>query len=200
MNEARDTARQAVVLVSAIVAVVGAFIGSGAAGGTPIQAAAGGVGQNSSIVRLENTSKNKFWETLTSNVKDMLRETDKLLPEGSSETFTQSRSQGVSATNRPQTATQRRASAQTGQSGQTTTTGPGIAEQAAAQEGTSQTLTFREAASVIVNPETGTLAIRAAWAREQPGVAWVAGGWKPVANGAPLPACARVFTNLRFAI
>ena len=42
MNEARDTARQAIVLVSAIVAVVGAFIGSGAAGGTPIQDAAGG--------------------------------------------------------------------------------------------------------------------------------------------------------------
>lgn len=42
MNETRDTARQAVVLVSAIVAVVGAFIGSGAAGGTPIQSAAGG--------------------------------------------------------------------------------------------------------------------------------------------------------------
>ena len=42
MNETRDTARQAAVLVSAIIAVVGAFIGSGAAGGTPIQNAAGG--------------------------------------------------------------------------------------------------------------------------------------------------------------
>ena len=42
MNELRDTVRQTVVLVSAIIAVVGAFIGSGAAGGTPIQDAAGG--------------------------------------------------------------------------------------------------------------------------------------------------------------
>ena len=42
MDEPRDTLRQAVVLVSAIIAVVGAFIGSGAAGGTPIQNAAGG--------------------------------------------------------------------------------------------------------------------------------------------------------------
>ena len=130
---------------------------TGAAGG----ASGGGAGQNSSIVRLENTSKNKFWETLGNNVKDMLRETDKLLPEGSSETFTQTRSQGVSATNRPQTATQRRNTAQAGQTGQTTTTGPGVAEQAVAQEGATQTLTFREAASVILNPETGTLAIRA---------------------------------------
>lgn len=130
---------------------------TGAAGG----ATGGGAGQNSSIVKLENTSKNKFWETLDKNIKDMLRETDKLLPEGSSETFTQTRSQGVSASNRPQSATQRRAAGQTGQAGQTITTGPGVAEQVAAQEGASQTLTFREAASVIMNAETGTLAIRA---------------------------------------
>ncbi|MBC7625605.1 MAG: type II and III secretion system protein [Aeromicrobium sp.] len=128
---------------------------TGAAGAT------GGAGQNSSIVKLENTSKNKFWETLGNNVKDMLRETDKLLPEGSSETFTQTRSQGATASNRPQTATQRRISGQTGQPAQTTTTGPGVAEQVGAQEAASQTLTFREAASVIMNAETGTLAIRA---------------------------------------
>ncbi len=133
--------------------VVGPTTGAGGA-------ASGGAGQNSSIVKLENTSKNKFWETLTTNVKDMLRETDKLLPEGSSETFTQTRSQGVSINNRPQTATQRRATGRPGQT-QTTTTGAGVAEQAGAEEGASQTLTFREAASVIVNPETGTLAIRA---------------------------------------
>ncbi|MBG6109133.1 tryptophan-rich sensory protein [Frigoribacterium sp. CG_9.8] len=42
MTELRETVRQSVVLVSAIVAVVGAFIGSGAAGGTPIADAAGG--------------------------------------------------------------------------------------------------------------------------------------------------------------
>ena len=134
--------------------VVGPSTGGAAATG-------GGAGQNSSIVKLENTSKNKFWETLTNNIKDMLRETDKLLPEGSSETFTQTRSQGSTASNRPQTATQRRTTGQTGQVAQTSTTGPGVAEQATAQEGASQTLTFREAASVIMNAETGTLAIRA---------------------------------------
>ena len=126
--------------------------------------AGGGAGQNSSIVKLENTSKNKFWETLTANIKDMLRETDKLLPEGSSETFTQTRSQGATASNRAQTATQRRAAGQygqAGQTGQTITTGPGVAEQVGTQEGASQILTFREAASVIMNAETGTLAIRA---------------------------------------
>ena len=38
----RDTVRQVVVIVSAAIAIVGSFIGSGAAGGTPIQDAAGG--------------------------------------------------------------------------------------------------------------------------------------------------------------
>ena len=38
----RDLTRQLIVIASAVVAVVGSFIGSGAAGGTPIQDAAGG--------------------------------------------------------------------------------------------------------------------------------------------------------------
>ena len=42
MREPRDIARQATVAVSAVIAVVGSFIGSGAAGGTPIQEASGG--------------------------------------------------------------------------------------------------------------------------------------------------------------
>lgn len=42
MREPKDVVRQLVVAVSAVIAVVGSFIGSGAAGGTPIQDAAGG--------------------------------------------------------------------------------------------------------------------------------------------------------------
>ena len=42
MNKSSDILRQTVVLVSAILAIVGSFIGSGAAGGTPIQNASGG--------------------------------------------------------------------------------------------------------------------------------------------------------------
>lgn len=128
-------------------------ISSGGAGG-------GGAGQNSSQIRLENTTKNRFWENLEKNVKDMLRETDKLLPEGSSETYTQTKAQGAAATNRAQvqSGSQRRT---TNQAGQTVTTGPGITEQQNQQEAVTQTLTYREAASVIMNPETGTLAVRA---------------------------------------
>ncbi|HWR84740.1 MAG TPA: TspO/MBR family protein [Rhodoglobus sp.] len=42
MREPKDVVRQITVAASAVVAVVGAFVGSGAAGGTPIQDAAGG--------------------------------------------------------------------------------------------------------------------------------------------------------------
>jgi len=42
MRDARDIARQVTVAASAVIAVVGSFVGSGAAGGTPIQDAAGG--------------------------------------------------------------------------------------------------------------------------------------------------------------
>lgn len=42
MKQGSDLLRQSVVLVSAILAIIGSFIGSGAAGGTPIQNASGG--------------------------------------------------------------------------------------------------------------------------------------------------------------
>ncbi len=42
MREARDTVRQITVAASAVIAVIGSFVGSGAAGGTPIQEASGG--------------------------------------------------------------------------------------------------------------------------------------------------------------
>ena len=92
------------------------------------------------------------------NVKDLLRETDKQLPEGSKETVVQSRSQGINQTTRPQqTATGRNNST----ARPTTVTGPGQSENQDESQTVSQILTFREAASVIVNPETGTVAVRA---------------------------------------
>lgn len=133
-------------------------VGPGAAvagGGT----SGGGTGQNSSIVKLENTSKNKFWETLGNNIKDLLRETDKQLPEGSSETFVQARSQGTST--RPQTAAQQRRAATQGAATGAANGAANPVDVDSTQENSSKTLTFREAASVIVNAETGTLAVRA---------------------------------------
>jgi general secretion pathway protein D len=58
-------------------------VGSGSSG-----SAAGG-GSNNSSLTIKNTSRNHFWETLIQNIKDILHETDKILPEGSSETSVQ---------------------------------------------------------------------------------------------------------------
>ena len=129
-------------------------------------------GQNTTQLRIDNASKNRFWESLEKNIKDMLRDTDKLLPEGSSETFVKDQSQGVSASNRSQTSAQRagasRNNSRTGS--RTETTGPGVAESQVESQSTTQTLTFREAASVIVNQETGSISVRAT-SRQQEKVA-----------------------------
>ena len=87
--------------------------------------------QNNSTSTITSDSSNKFWDTLIANVKDILRETDKVLPAGAA----------VPAA-APAPAGQQPVSMK-------------AAAPAAAQA------TFREAASVIANPETGILTIRA---------------------------------------
>ena len=129
--------------------------------GTPAGGSAGATGQgdNNSTLRISNTSRHRFWETLERNIKDMLRETDKLLPEGSSETFVSGRGQsGLSTT---QASTQRRASGSSQSSTAATQITPGQTQAQQASEFTEQRLTFREAASVIVNPEAGVVTVRA---------------------------------------
>ena len=123
----------------------------------------GSGGQNTTQLRIDNASKNRFWDSLEKNIKDMLRDTDKLLPEGSSETFVKDQSQGLTASNRNQTTAQRSATNRTSgrTNNRTETTGPGVAESQVESQSTTQTLTFREAASVIVNAETGTVFVRA---------------------------------------
>lgn len=57
---------------------IGTISGSGG-GGSGIGGAAGA---NGSITTVRNTSDNKFWATLERNIKDILHETDKILPAG----------------------------------------------------------------------------------------------------------------------
>jgi len=130
--------------------------GGSAAGATGSTSVTG----NSSKVSITNTSKNHFWERLESNVKDILRETDKILPDGSSETSVQhSSNTSTSGTGvQPATSNNRR---------QYPAKGGGIANSPnaaiMADEGTTVTQrnTFREAASVISNPENGIITVRA---------------------------------------
>ena len=91
----------------------------------------GGAGSNNSTTSVANTSNNRFWQTLVQNIKDTLQETDKVFPEAGSEP------------------------------------GVPIADTASGAKGAQAVApalrppTYREAASVISNPETGLIAVRA---------------------------------------
>lgn len=143
----RDTTGSVAIITQ--VATPGA--GAAVSGGTSTT-----TGVNNSTTSVTNTAKNRFWETLVQNIKDILHETDKILPAGSSETVVQ-------------------------QAGIQTTTGTGAAPPKSAGKGTQASLatspnpatlqntgttvikrtTFREASSVIANPEAGIISIRA---------------------------------------
>ena len=131
-------------------------VGSGSSGGSA-GASTGSAGANSSSLTIKNSSKNHFWDTLVQNIKDILHETDKVLPAGSSETVVQ-QSSAVSTTG---------TGVQTTSGGKKGSKPPGIENSpnpANLEEGATtvtRTNTFREAASVIANPETGVITVRA---------------------------------------
>jgi general secretion pathway protein D len=119
--------------------------GTGGAGG----AASGGgtAGQNTSRVSVANRSSNRFWETLTKNVEEILRETDKILPAGAPVPV---------AAAAP--AAQPGGGAAPGAGGAAGAAGGGVA---VAAVGATPNVTFREASSVIANPEASILTVRA---------------------------------------
>lgn len=123
VNMSRDTS--GTVSVTTQIAVTGMGAATGGTGG------GGGNTGNNSLTRIDNRGQNRFWETLERNIKELLRETDKILPDGSSETVTERvgvpREDAVTATS------------------------PTVVRKA----------TFREAAAVIVNPESGIVSVRA---------------------------------------
>jgi len=96
--------------------------------------AAASASQNNSTAVINSVSANKFWDTLVANVKEILQETDKVLPASAPQA-------AVPSTTAP--------------------TAPGTPPTPAAGTQPVPAATFREAASVIANPETGLLNIRA---------------------------------------
>ena len=116
-------------------------------------------GGSVSRIQIENKSRNRFWESLEKNLKDLLHETDKVFPEGSTETtLEQTVSQSTTGTGStaPASASTRGSIAP-----------PSLANSPnpAAMQNTGATvvkrMTFREAASVIANPESGVITVRA---------------------------------------
>lgn len=102
-------------------------------------AGASGTG-NSSSASIRNSSNNRFWVTLTENIRDLLRETDRVV---SADATT------PSATAAP-TAPARTTPGATATAAVTAALTPAVAPSV-----------FREAASVIANPETGVISVRA---------------------------------------
>ncbi|MDD5029903.1 MAG: pilus (MSHA type) biogenesis protein MshL [Rhodoferax sp.] len=117
-------------------------------GGAGSSAGGSGSGSNASTSSIENTSNNRFWQTLTANLTDLLRETDKLVPEATAAT----------ASARP--------AATGGLLGQVAgalqgAPNPNVLAAAPATAASEPRSIFREAASVIANPETGFISVRA---------------------------------------
>jgi general secretion pathway protein D len=135
VNIARDTQGQ-VSVSSEIVGQTGG--GAGGGGGASGGGGGGGAGQNASRVSIQNTSLNKFWETLEKNVREILQETDKVLPGGSGAGALPAAPAAPAAGGQPPAG---------GAGGAPVASGPNV--------------TFREASSVITNREAGLLTIRA---------------------------------------
>ncbi|MBA3031839.1 MAG: pilus (MSHA type) biogenesis protein MshL [Gammaproteobacteria bacterium] len=149
VNMSRDVA--GTVAINTQIASTSTAAGTGAGGGS------GGGGNNSSTT-VRSSAKNNFWESIEKNLKDILRETDKILPEGSSETVVERQDeQATTGTGSPQSATGARGV----NAAQNLAASPNPA--AFQQTGTTVTrrVTFREAASVIINPEAGVVVVRA---------------------------------------
>ena len=123
VNVSRDTSSS--VSIATQISTTGATAGGG-----------GGSGNNNSTTSVANTSNNRFWATLVDNIKDTLRETDKVLTDN---TLANSAPAPVVASNVPP--------------GATTANMQAVVP--------ARVNTYREAASVIANPETGLIAVRA---------------------------------------
>ena len=141
--------------------IISGSISSGGGGGGG--SASSGSGDNNSTHKITSLSRNRFWESLERNIKDLLRETDKLLPEGSSETFVQGRGQNTTQGRAAVAPARRSASnaAAAAAGGAAAGTAPVDATTQQLSEFVEQKLTFREASSVIVNAESGIVTVRA---------------------------------------
>lgn len=101
---------------------------------------------NSSSTSIRNASNNRFWPTLTENIRDLLRETDKVVDTAAAPPA------AAPVAPAPVAAV----SSAIGAAARTLTgVAPTVAPAAAPQP------LYREAASVIANPETGVISVRA---------------------------------------
>lgn len=115
---------------------------------------------NSSITEVKNAGRNRFWESLDRSIRDLLRETDKILPEGSSEEFEEV-SGALTTSGTGVAAAPARGRTGSGNPASTLAQSPNPAEMQNRGTRVTRRTTFREAASVIIHPETGVIDVRA---------------------------------------
>lgn len=114
-------------------------------------ASGGGVGSNASTSEIGSKTNNQFWETLVGNVRDMLRETDKVMP--AADTVTPAAPASVATVVAGAIAS----SVATNKTSEVDV--PGSVTQGRT--------VFREAASVMANPESGYINVRATQAQHE---------------------------------
>jgi general secretion pathway protein D len=146
VNMSRDTTGN-VAINTQIASISPTAAGAGGAG-----AAAGGTSGNISSTKVDNLAKNRFWETLEQNIKDILRETDK-------EIIVRRRVADIEEQTRA-TSEQQEAGIGTvlAQAAATTPAPANTPEQPSQATREYETL---QAASVMVNRETGIVLVRA---------------------------------------
>lgn len=140
-----------------------ASTGAGAGGG------GGGSGANASTSAIAGISNNRFWDTLVGNVRDLLRETDKVIPgadtSGAGTSGAGAGTAPAAPAAAPTSGAATGAGGATAGGGVTGASAPRIAATAGGGAVTTAADTaraqFREAASVIANPETGNISVRA---------------------------------------
>ncbi|MDP1742327.1 pilus (MSHA type) biogenesis protein MshL [Polaromonas sp.] len=116
------------------------------------QGSATGTG-NSSSASIRNTSNNRFWVTLTENIRDLLRETDRVI-----DTTAPAAPAAAPAAAAPTIAGAAGAVARAVAGG----SAPAATASAAVPASPAAPVPlYREAASVIANPETGVISVRA---------------------------------------
>lgn len=131
------------------------------------QAASGSTGGNTSSTRIENTTKNQFWESLEKNIKDILRETDK--EKVISRRSSQQQEQQVAASNANVASRGEGQAAAAGNRDSIAGAGRGnqnVQAQSGNQQSSQSERDFKDyqtefAANVIINAESGTVTVRA---------------------------------------
>ena len=115
-------------------------------------------GGSTSSTSISNVSSNRFWATLQTNLTDLLRETDKTVSDVGAGPATAAAPSAPAA--RPATPAAASAGSPT-LAAASAVAAIAVAPSAPAQAAPAPKSIFREAASVIANPETGNISVRA---------------------------------------